>query len=54
MNYLNLYLTLAVCIVGGICYRFCKDSKTARLGEIAFFVGLLLFLYVNQAKLLHL
>lgn len=45
-----IYLSLIVCIVGGLAKRFARNPRTERLGEIAFAVGLLVFLWTDGVK----
>jgi hypothetical protein len=47
---MTVFLSLIVRVLGGLIYRFAASAKTARLGEIAFAVGLLIFLWLDSSK----
>lgn len=52
MKEVAIYLSLIVCIIGGLVYLFIeptptspRTTKLAELGRLAFWVGLLTFLF---------
>jgi Na+/phosphate symporter len=49
-----ILIALIVCIIGGLLFRFAVNPKTARLGEIAFFCGLFIFLLQSPQLFLQL
>lgn len=50
----TILVPLAVAIAGALVYAFASNSKLARIGEIALFVGLLWTVYALSDSRLHL
>lgn len=51
---MSIYLSLAVALVGVLLFALSKNPKLVRIGEICFFVGLLVFLFHWPANVLTL
>lgn len=52
MSRMQIYLSLAVCIIGLVVYAL-AGPKPAELGRIAFAVGLLVFLFTFAGHVLR-
>lgn len=42
---MNIYLSLLIAVIGALVYGLLSNAKVQELGRLAFFAGLLVFLF---------